>query len=130
MIARRRCTIHAMVALCAFACGFFQVVAGSISMTTTVAIGEGIINFSYSSEEGALRINYSADDKECQLVLTSPQRMGLFIQVAGSEITYSLRFLEEEETWPTADTLEEEDYASKTIFKAPGWIVIIVQQAE
>jgi len=56
--------------------------------------------------------------------------MGLLMEILGTEITYSLRFLEEDETWPTDDTLEDEQYTSKAIFKAPGWTVIIVQKAE
>ena len=52
------------------------------------------------------------------------------MQIAGSEITYSLRFLEEEETWPTAEELREEDYTSNAIFKEPGWVVVRAQKAE
>ena len=110
--------------------GLFQHPAGAVSMETKVALEKGTICVSYSSEEDVLRINYLTDDKQCQLVLTSTQRTGLFMQVEGSEITYSLRFLEEEETWPTADTLEEDELTSKAIFEAPGWVVIIVEKAE
>jgi len=130
MITRKCCAICITVALCTFAFGSFQVVAGPISMRTTVSLGEGTINLSYSSEESVLSVTYSTDGKECRLTLTSTQRMELLIEVAGAEITYSLRFLEEDETWPTADTLEDEQCTSKAIFKAPGWIVIIVQTAE
>jgi len=130
MIAEKSCMILVVVALCTFAFGFFHVVAGSISMTTTVSLGEGTINLSYSSEEDVLRINYSTDDKECQLVLTSTQRMGLLIRVVGAGLTYSLRFLQEEETWPMDGTLEGEDCVNKTITEVPGWFVIVVQKAE
>ena len=129
MIMEKRLIAYAIVGLCVLSgFGFFQLAAGQVSMETKVQLERGTICISYSSEEDVLRISYSIDDKECQLVLTSTQRMGLLMQVAGSEITYSLRFLEEEQTWPTADALTEEDYASKTVFEAPGWLIVIIQK--
>jgi len=130
MTIRNRLGVFGLVVLCVLAIVPFQQALGQVSMETKVALEKGTICVSYSSEEDVLRINYSTDDKECQLTLSSTQRMGLLMQIVGTEITYSLRFLEEEETWPAADELKEEEYASKTIFKAPGWIVIIVQKAE
>jgi len=122
--------VFGLVVLCVLAIVPFQQALAQVSMETKVTLEKGTICLSYSSDEDVLRITYSTDDKECQLVLTSTQRMGLLMQVAGSEITYSLRFLEEDETWPAADELKDEEYASKAIFEAPGWVVIIVQKAE
>jgi len=127
---KKRLVVYVIVTLCVVNAGLFQQATGEVSMETKVTLEKGTICVSYSSDEDVLRISYSTDDKECQLTLFSPQRMGLLMQVAGSEITYSLSFLEEEETWPTADILEEEQYSSKTIFETPGWVVIIVQKAE
>jgi len=130
MIAVKSCMIFVMAALCTIAFSSSQVFAGAISMTTTVILGKGTINLSYSSDEDVLRIIYSTEDKEFQLVLASTQRMGFLIQVAGSQVTCSLSFLEEEEAWPAVATLEDQGYTSKTIFATPGWIVLVVQKSE
>jgi len=128
MIMKRQLAVCVIVGLFVLISGVFHRAAGAVSMETRVTLEKGTICVSYSSEEGVLRINHMTEDKECQLVLSSTQRIGLLIQVAGSQITYSLRFLEEEETWPTDDTLEDEQCTSKAIFEAPGWVVIIVQK--
>ena len=126
---KKRLAVCVIVGLCVVNLGLFQKALGAVSMETRVTLEKGTICISYSSEEDVLRISYLTDDKECQLVLTSTQRMGLFMQVVGSEITYSLRFLEEGETWPMVDELKEEEYGSKTIFEAPGWLIVIVQKS-
>lgn len=128
LIMNKKLAVCLIGALCIATLSFSLEALGKAFMETSV--GKGTVSISCSSEEDVLRIDYSSDKKECHLLLTSTQRIGLLIQVAGSQITYSLNFLEEDETWPTDDTLEEEEYTSKTIFKASGWTVIIVQRAE
>ena len=130
MIARRPFTALVTVAMYALAFSPFQVVAEPISTTTTVSIGEVSIKLSYSSEEGVLRVTYWADEKEYQLALSSIQRMGLLIEVAGAELTLSLKFLEEGETWPEAEALEEGTYALRSRFEISGWVVVVVQRTE
>jgi len=127
-IARRPFTALVTVAMYALAFSPFQVVAEPISTTTTVSIGEVSTKLGYSSEEGFLRVSYSTVEKECQLTLFSTQRMGLLIEVAGVEITFSLKFLEEGEVWPEAEALEEEMYTLRSRFKFPGWVVVVVQR--
>jgi len=122
-------TVLIMVAICAFACSSLKLVAKPISTTATVSVGEVSINLSYSREEGVLRASYSTDGKECQLTLFSTQRMGLLIEVAGAEITFSLKFLEEGETWPEAEALGEETYTLRSRFEFPGWVVAVVQRS-
>lgn len=130
VITRKPFTVLVMIAVCVLSFGPFRVVAEPISTTTTVSIGEMSINLSYSSEEGVLRASYSTDDKECQLTLFSTQRMGLLIEVAGVEITFSLKFLEEGEVWPEAEALEEGTYALRSRFEISGWVVVVVQRPE
>ena len=130
MITRKLSTSLTMIAVCALAFSSFQGVAEPISTTTTVSIGEVSINLSYSSEEGVLRASYSTNGKECQLRLFSTQRMGLLIEVAGAEVTFSLKFLEEGEVWPEAEALEEEMYTLRSRFEFPGWVVVVVQRTE
>jgi len=130
MIIRKLSTSLAMIAVCALAFSSFQVVAEPISTTATVSTGEVSINLSYSSEEGVLRVTYWADEKECRLALSSIQRMGLLIEVAGAEVTFSLKFLEEGETWPEAEALGEERYTLRSRFEILGWVVVVVQRSE
>ena len=119
-----------MISACALAFSSFQGVAEPISTTTTVSIGEVSINLSYSSEEGVLRASYSTDGKECQLTLFSTQRMGLLIEVAGAEVAFSLKFLEEQEVWPEAEALEEGTYTLRSRFEVSGWVVVVVQRTD
>ena len=118
------------IAACALAFSSFQVVAELISTTTIVSIGEVSIKLSYSSEEGFLRVSYSTDEKECELTLFSTQKMGLLMEVVGAEVTFSLKFLEEGETWPEAEALEEGTYALRSRFEISGWVVVVVQRTE
>ncbi|MCD6523579.1 MAG: hypothetical protein J7K48_01040 [Thermococcus sp.] len=130
MVTRKPSTTLVMIAVCALALSSFQLAAEPISTTATVSIGEVSINLSYSSEEGVLRVTYWADEKECQLALSSIQRMGLLIEVAGAELTFSLKFLEQGETWPQAEALGEETYTLRSRFEISGWVVVVVQRAE
>jgi len=128
MFAKKSCMILVMVVLCMLAFGFFQVVAEPVSTTATVSIGQVSVNLGYSSEEGFLRVSYSTDEKECQLTLFSTQKMWLLIEVAGAELTLSLKFLEQGETWPEAEALGEETYMLRSRFEFPGWVVVVVQR--
>jgi len=130
MIRKKRLGVFGLVVLCVLPIVPFQQALGQVSMETKVTLEKGTICISYSSEEDVLRINYSMNDKECQLILASTQRMGLLIQVAGPEITFSLRFLEKEESWPAVEELRGKQYASREIFATPGWVVVVVQQSE
>jgi len=130
MIARKPSTALVTIAACALAFSPFQVVAEPISTTTTVSIGEVSINLSYPSEEGVLRASYSSGGKECQLTLFSTQKMGLLIEVAGAEVTFSLKFLEEGKIWPEAEALEEGTYMLRSRFEISGWVVVVVQRTE
>jgi len=130
MIARKPFTALVIVAMCALAFSPFQVVAEPVSTTATVSIGQVSVNLGYSSEEGFLRVSYSTDGKECQLTLFSTQRMGLLIEVAGAEVAFSLKFLEEQEVWPEAEALEEGTYMLRSRFEISGWVVVVVQRTE
>jgi len=130
MITRKLSTSLTMIAVCALAFSSFQSAAESITTTTPVSVGEESINLSYSSEQGVLRVTYWADEKECQLALSSIQRMGLLIEVVGAEVSFSLKFLEEGEVWPKAEALREEMYTLRSKFEFPGWVVVVVQRSE
>jgi len=128
MITRKPSTALVMIAVCALAYSSFQVVAKPISTTAAVSIGEVSINLSYSSEEGVLRASYSTDGKEYRLALFSTQKMRLLIEVAGAEVAFSLKFLEQGKTWPQGEALEEEMYTLRSRFEFPGWVVVVVQR--
>jgi len=130
MITNKLYMVLMMISACALSFGPFRVVAKPISTTAAVSTGEVSINLSYSSEEGVLRASYSTDGKECQLTLFSTQRMGLLIEVAGAEVAFSLKFLEEGEVWPEAKALGEEMYTLRSRFEFPGWVVVVVQRTE
>jgi len=119
-----------MVGVCAFTSTSLQLLAEPVSTTASISIGGVSINLRYSLEEGVLKIGYSTGDKECQLVFSSTQRMGLLINVAETEIAFSLKFLDEGEAWPQAEALEEETYILRSRFEFPGWVVVVVQQSE
>jgi len=131
-MANKICVVVLMVALCTLACGPLELLAEPISSSAIFfSIGEVRISISYSVDEGVLKIAYSADDKECQLAFSSQARMGLLIDMVGDqEISFSLRFLEEEEIWPQAGALEKEGYTLKSRFETPGWVVIVVQRSQ
>jgi len=130
MTAKKLCTALSLIAVCASAFSFVRLAAEPISTTTTVSIGEVSINLSYSSEQGVLRVTYWADEKEYQLALSSIQRMGLLIEIAGAEVSFSLKFLEEGETWPEAEALEGGTYMLRSRFEISGWVVVVVQRFE
>jgi len=129
MTAKKTCTALGLIAVCVFASSFVRLAAEPVSTTATVLMGEVSINLSYSTEEGILKIGYSKGDKECQLVFSSTQRMGLLIQVTDTKITFSLKFLEEAETWSQTGALGKE-YTLKRRFETSGWVVVVVQRSE
>lgn len=112
-----------LAAACTFAFGSLALLAEPFSTTASFSIGEVSISLCY--DEGVLKIVYFAGEKECQLAFSAPQRMGLLIEVAGAEIVFSLKFLEEKEIWPDAEALKDE-YTLKSRFEVPGWVVVVV----
>jgi len=115
-----------LVALCAFLFGPFAMLAEPTSFTN---LSMGGVSLSLCYSEGVLRITYWVEEKECQLALSSPQRMGVFIEIAGEEVHLSLKFLKEEEIWPQPEALADE-YTVKSRFEVPGWVVIVVKKSE
>jgi|YelNatPaOPRAMG01_1025707.scaffolds.fasta_scaffold11000_4 hypothetical protein len=124
-MAKKPRVVLMLLAACAFLFGPFALLAEPTSFTR-LAVGGVSLSFCYS--EGVLRISYWVGEKECQLALSSPQRMGIFMEIAREEVHVSLQFLEEEEQWPKPQVLEE--YVLKSRFEVPGWVVVVVQKAE
>jgi|GEM_PF-6060597 len=118
-------TVFMVVAACSFCFGPFALLAEPTSFTH-LSMGGASLSLCYS--EGVLRITYWVGEKECQLALSSPQRMGIFLEITGAEVHLSLKFLEEGELWPEPQVLEE--YVLKSRFEVPGWVVIVVQKSE
>jgi len=130
MVTKRSCIGLVMLTSCAFALSCLQLIAGPAYVRAAVSVGEVCISLAYMGEEGVLQIvGYSIRDKECQLALSSTERMGVLIEVAAEEINFSLKFLEEGEIWPQAEALGEE-YTVKSRFEFPGWVVVVVQRTE
>jgi hypothetical protein len=124
-MAKKPRVVLMLLAACAFLFGPFALLAEPTSFTR-LAVGGVSLSLCYS--EGVLRISYWVGEKECQLALSSPQRMGVFMEIAREEVHVSLQFLEEGEQWPRSQVLEE--YVLKSRFEVPGWVVVVVQKAE
>jgi len=101
-----------------------HITKGKRGTLSKLKLASGEIVVSYSSEAGVLKIIQKREDKTHRMKLQSDQRMGILIQIDGSEFIYSLRFLREAEKWPPEGLFAERSYKSKSITKLPGWVVV------
>lgn len=89
------------------------------------------LSVNYSSETDSITIKHKTkEDKKYQVKLKSENKMGLLIQVASAEFTYSLHFLNEGEEWPREESFQKKTYESRSMTSLPGWIVCIVFEKE
>lgn len=85
------------------------------------------LTVNYSSKTGSITIKHkTTEDKKYQVQLKSESKMGLLIQITGSEFTYSLQFLDEGEEWPREEIFKKRTYESRSVTSLPGWVVCIV----
>ena len=106
--------------------GAYLAVGDTLSLTK-VKFDSGEIMVNYSSETELITITHDAEEKRYQIQLSSRDRMGVLIEVDGSEFNYSLRFLEEDQKWPPEELVEKKTLTSKSVTKLPGWVICIIE---
>lgn len=93
---------------------------------------EGVLSLSYSSteEELALVCSFKSSDKKYQLSINSQDRLGIIIIAEANNLTYSVEFLQPEQSWePLKSFNNKHEYSRRAkLDQRPGWEIVVFEK--
>lgn len=97
-----------------------------------IKLTEGALSLSYSSteEELALVCSFKSSDKKYQISISSQDRLGVIIIAEANNLTYSVEFLQPEQSWePLKSFSNKHEYSRRAkLNQRPGWEIVVFER--